>query len=131
MSKRTIALMGIVLLIGCIITINLINQPGVKDLKGGFEERAFIRNEQNDGPVVRIYIVTVQGEYWEQMIDYGNYMPHTKYGTTKVFFFNAEKYPLEIELTEPHFRDEFEQYCLGVYEKDGMSQVHLRKYPFR
>lgn len=132
MNKKTLIIVGMIFALAAIITFNLVMQPGIKDLEGGFVERVFIRNEQNDGPIIRIYAVTVAGEYWQQMQDYGNYMPHTKYGTTKVFFFDANKpFPSKMELTEPHFSPEFKNSCLGLYEKDGMSQLHFTRYPFR
>lgn len=111
---------------------NALNEPGIKDLKGGFKEVAFIRNEQNTGPVIRIYAVTVKGELWAEMEQYGNYMPHTKYGTTRIYFFQADKpYPTTLSVGDNNFAGEMEENCIAMYEKDGMSQVRLNKYPFR
>ncbi|MHC2992027.1 hypothetical protein OB13_10670, partial [Pontibacter sp. HJ8] len=56
--------------------------PSVDDLKGDFKEVAFYRNENNTGPIVRIYAVTVADTLWKEMQAYGDYMPHTKYGNT-------------------------------------------------
>ena len=110
---------------------NVINQPGIKELKGNFKEVAFIRNEQNTGPVVRLYAVTVQGEPWKEMEQYGNYMPHTKYGITRIYFFSAGKpFPSTLALGDNSIPRELEENCLAIYEKDGMSQVTLKKYPF-
>lgn len=110
---------------------NVINEPGIKDLKGGFEEVAFIRNEQNTGPVIRVYTVIVHGEPWKEMEQYGNYMPHTKYGTTRIYFFRAGKpYPSRLTLGENNISGDMKENCLAVYEKDGMSQVKLQRHPF-
>jgi len=122
------------LLFGMLIIIvwNFLNQPGVKDLKGDFKEISFIRNEQNDGPVIRVYAVTVSGEYWHEMQQYGDFMPHTKYGNTKVYFFkDSDPLPIKLTLLEPQVPQKFQSACLAVYEKNGMSEVSFRKHPFK
>lgn len=111
---------------------NMINEPGIKDLPGDFREVAFVRNEQNSGPVIRVYAVTVGGEYWDEMKQYGNYMPHTKYGTTRIYFFPPKTpYPKKIALTDPYIEEDFRKYCIAIYEKDGMGQVSLKRYPYQ
>lgn len=108
-----------------------VSEPGIKDLPGSFKEVAFIRNEQNTGPVIRVYAVTVEGEHWEEMKQYGNYMPHTKYGTTRIYYFQAGKeYPAALSLGDKNIPKELEGNCIAMYEKDGMSQVRLIKHPF-
>lgn len=130
--KRNRFLLFILLGVVVIIIWNFLSQPGVKDLKGDLKEISFIRNEQNDGPVIRVYAVSVSGEYWNEMQQYGDFMPHTKYGNTKVYFFkNNEPLPTELNLLEPQVSQEFQPACLAVYEKNGMSQVSLKKYPFK
>ena len=110
---------------------NILTEPGITDLQGNFKEVSFIRNEQNSGPVNRIYAVTVNGDYWKEMEQYGNYMPHTKYGITRIYFFsNKKQYPTKLILSDNNIGDSFKEYCIGIYEKNGMSQVSLRKYPF-
>ena len=110
---------------------NVLNEPGIKDLKGNFKEVAYIRNEQNTGPVIRIYAVTVEGEPWKEMEQYGNYMPHNKYGNTRIFFFPANKsYPSKLMLGDENIPETMKENCLAIYEKDGMSQVNLRLYPY-
>ncbi|MHB1177339.1 MAG: hypothetical protein ACYCZO_03315 [Daejeonella sp.] len=111
---------------------NVLSEPGVKDLPGNFNEVAFIRNEQNSGPVIRIYAVTVNSEKWEEMERYGNYMPHTKYGTTRIYFFSNKKpYPTSLNLEADNIPENYRDNCIGIYEKNGMSQVVLRKHPYR
>ena len=103
-------------------------QPGVSDLKGNFKEVSFYRNENNTGPVIRIYAVTVADTLYQEMISYGNLMPHTKYGNTKVYFFKAGlPAPTSVKADKPHFDKAFLDNCIGVYEKDGMSKVSLAK----
>lgn len=111
---------------------NMANEPGIKDLQGDFREVAFVRNEQNSGPVIRLYAVTVSGEYWKEMEQYGNYMPHTKYGTTRIYFFSARNpFPEKLTLEDPGFAEDLREYCIAIYEKDGMSQASLKRYPYR
>lgn len=106
--------------------------PGPQDLEGDFKEVAIYRNENNTGPIVRVYAVTVADTLWEEMQAYGDYMPHTKYGNTKVYFFLEDKpAPKEVFPGEPNFAQEFQQNNVAVYEKDAMSQVSFRKHPFR
>ena len=103
-------------------------QPGVKDLNGNFKEIAFNRNENNTGPVNRIYVVSVSDTLFKGMIAYGNLQPHTKYGTTKVYFFrNRTSLPKSINVTEPHFNFRFNANCIGVYVKNGMSEISFAK----
>ncbi|MEJ7692064.1 hypothetical protein [Daejeonella sp.] len=130
-NKKTYIILAILVMVGVMIW-NVVNEPGIKDLQGDFKEVAFIRNEQNTGPVIRVYAVIVQGEPWKEMEQYGNYMPHTKYGTTKIYFFQADRpYPSTLALGDNNIPEEMKENCLAIYEKDGMSQVKLQRYPFR
>ena len=105
--------------------------PSVDDLEGDFKETAFYRNENNTGPIVRIYAVTVADTLWEQMQQYGDYMPHTKYGNTKVYFFlNSKPAPDQVQPGEQNFSPEYQPYALARYEKDAMGQVSFIKHPF-
>lgn len=111
---------------------NILSEPGIKELKGNFREVAFIRNEQNTGPVVRIYAVILDTENWKGMEQYGHYMPHTKYGTTRVYYFLSNTpYPLKLTFGEINISEPFKQNCIALFEKDGMSQASLIKYPFK
>lgn len=107
-------------------------QPGVDDLRGDFKEVTFTRNEQNTGPVVRVYAVTLKDTLWAEMEKYGNYMPHTKYGITRVYFFLEDKpAPNRLFLEGDNLDDRFKQYCVARFEKNAMSQTYLSRYPFK
>lgn len=102
------------------------------DLKGNFKELAFARNEQNSGPVLRIYAASVADTLWDEMKTYGDYKPHTKYGNTKVYFFKeGTPVPKEIYLDNNPFEEQFKEYCIAMYEKSAMSQSSFVQYPFR
>lgn len=107
-------------------------QPGVGDLDLEFEETAFYRNENNTGPVVRVYAVYAADTLWNVLEQYGQFMPHTKYGNTKVFFFETkENSPQNINPEEPYFDEKYNQYCLAKYEKSSMGDINFVKYPYR
>ncbi len=127
--KAYILLLSVLIIIA--IIWNAITEPGIKDLKSDFKEVAFIRNEQNTGPVIRIYAVSLNSEDWKEMEQYGNYMPHTKYGTTRIYFFlNNSEIPEELNFGEVNIPEKYKKNCIAIYEKDGMSQTSIRKYPF-
>jgi len=129
-NKRAI-LWVFVLVVLALILWNVFTQPGTADLKGNFKEAAFTRNEQNTGPVIRVYAVTLSDTLWKQMVDYGNFMPYNKYGNTKVYFFlNSKPYPKQVTIGDVNFDSRFNKYCIGLYQKDVMSQVSLKKLPF-
>ena len=128
--KAYILLLSVLIIIA--IIWNAITEPGIKDLKSDFKEVAFIRNEQNTGPVIRIYAVSLNSENWKEMEQYGNYMPHTKYGTTRIYFFlNKSELPDELNFGEINIAEQYKKNCIALYEKDGMSQISMRRYPFR
>lgn len=107
-------------------------QPSEKDLKGDFTEVSFFRNEQNTGPVIRIYAVTVSDTLWKEMQTYGDYKPHNKYGNTKVYFFlNSGPSPTELYEGDENFDARYQENCIAKYEKGTMSQVVLVKHPFK
>ena len=131
MKKYKVYILAVSVLIVISIIWNTITEPGIKDLKSDFKEIAFIRNEQNTGPVIRIYAVSLKTENWEEMEQYGNYMPHTKYGTTRIYFFlNKSEIPEELNFGEVNIPERYKKNCIAIYEKDGMSQSLIRKYPF-
>ncbi|MCX2738709.1 hypothetical protein [Pontibacter anaerobius] len=105
--------------------------PSVDDLEGDFKEVAMYRNENNTGPVVRIYAVTVEDTLWQQMQAYGDYMPHTKYGNTKIYYFlNNKPFPTEVYPGESNFEARFQEFAVARYEKDAMGQVSFVRYPY-
>ncbi|MEX0884398.1 MAG: hypothetical protein WDZ72_13085 [Cyclobacteriaceae bacterium] len=106
------------------------SQPGVSNLEGHYQEINNIRNENNTGPVVRVYAVYTSDQNWDEMKAYGDFMPHTKYGNTKVFFFDQEMGRLDLNLSEPFFDNKYQSFCLAVYEKSSMGAVSFKRYPF-
>jgi hypothetical protein len=123
-----IAVIFIIIWIG----MDTFTQPGISDLKGTYSEVASYRNENNTGPVTRIYAVYAADTLWDDMKAYGNHMPHTEYGNTKVFFFSDPGHtPKELVPDLPHFDPRFEGFCIGKYEKSAMGEISIIKFPFR
>lgn len=121
---------GILVLIFFMVK-DVFDQPGIEDMKAGFKEITKYRNANNTGPVQRIYVVTVKDSVWKEMEDYGNLMPHTKYGNTKVYFFmQSDNVPKTLHPGEVNFDPQFNKACIALYEKSAMSQTVFNKYPY-
>ncbi len=121
----------IALMVGVTLWQSL-SQPGIADLPGEFTEVAMYRNENNTGPVTRIYAVTVKDTLWDAMEAYGNYMPYSKLGTTTVYFFKGPgPFPTRLQPGSINFSTEFNTNCIGKYEKGSMGSVSLQQYPFQ
>jgi hypothetical protein len=131
MKPKYLALGALALLLGWFVFDSL-SQPGVGDLPGNFQEVATYRNENNTGPIVRVYAVTVGDTLWHTMRQYGDFMPHTKYGNTKVYFFRrGQPVPKAVQPGAVNFDAEFNPYCLAKYEKEVMGNVTFQRYPLR
>jgi len=105
-----------------------LSQPSVSDLKGGFTEVASYRNENNTGPVVRVFIVSVADLENAEMEAYGNYMLHTKFGNTKVYFFpEGSPTPTKISGGDVNFSEDFNGNYIAKYEKNASGLVLFEK----
>lgn len=114
------------------ILTDTFNQSGIEDLKGGFVEVAHYRNENNTGPVQRIYAVKVKDTIGAQLIEYGNLMPHTKYGNTKVYFFlEKSEAPSTLSPGDENFDQKYNSLCFALYEKSAMGNFGLIKNPLK
>ena len=107
-------------------------QPGAGDLKGGFKQVAEYRNENNTGPVQYVFAVTVKDTVWSEMETYGNYKPHHKGGTTKVYYFlEGSPVPSELSPGKVNFGSSFNTSCVAMYEKTAVGNVIVTKHPFQ
>ena len=131
MKLKYVVFGAVALLLGWLVYDSL-SQPTTQDLPGNFREVATYRNENNTGPITRVFAVTVADTLWHEMRQYGDLTPYTKYGTTKVYFFRqGQPVPSVVQPGEVNFSPEFNKYCLAKYEKEVMSNVSFRKYPLR
>lgn len=129
LKPKYLALGAVALLLGWFV-YDALSQPTGQDLPGNFQEVATYRNENNTGPIVRVFAVTVADTLWPEMRQYGDLMPYTKYGNTKVYFFRqGQPVPKTLRPGETNFDSEFNKYCLAKYEKELMGNVSFRKSP--
>ncbi|RZL50891.1 MAG: hypothetical protein EOP00_02120 [Pedobacter sp.] len=131
-KKQTYFIIIIVLIIVGWMAKDLFTQSGIEDLRGGFTEVASYRNDNNTGPVQRIYAVTVKDTTGAQLTEYGNLRPHTKYGNTKVYFFlEGTNIPTALSPGEVNFDAKFNSSCFALYEKSAMGNFGLLKNPLK
>jgi hypothetical protein len=121
--------------LGTIITIILwtsFSQDTVDDLSGDFKEMAFFRNENNTGPIIRKYAVSLSDTLWREMQEYGQMMPYTKYGTTTVFYFiHGSEVPETLLPTSPSFDASYQASCIGKFDRNASGVSSFTKFPFR
>ena len=131
MKLKHILILVSVILIAWFI-YDTVSIPGVDDLKGDFKEEAFYRNENNTGPIIRIYAVSVNDTLWQEMQAHGDLMPHTKYGNTKIYYFlNSKPLPTKVFPGDENFEARFQEFAVAKYEKDAMGQVSFVRYPYQ
>lgn len=128
--KFKLILAGVALISVLFFVYDSLTQPGINDLTGGYKELAVYRNENNTGPVVRIYAVSVKDVNPVEMQQYGEFMPYTKYGTTTVYFFKGDTLPDRVYPGESNFDKKFEEYCIAAYKKDASGIVTFEPLPF-
>jgi hypothetical protein len=118
-------------LIGTLVLVLLVHivrssfsNPGMERFVKDFEELGFYRNENNTGPVLRVYAIrTLHDNSPEYMREYAETKPHTKYGRTLVFFFSAElEEKVQLAPAEPFFSPDLEPFLLAKFEKTPMGE---------
>lgn len=105
---------------------DILRHPGPSDLNGGFEEIAFVRNEQNQGSIIRIYTFRVADTVGADYMGCGELLPHNEYGSmTKAYFFEpGAPAPMSIQLELPHFDTvKFRPVAVYYKGKDGVGRV--------
>lgn|SRR5690606_25517194 len=112
----------IVVILGIIINDSSL-LTNTKEIRGGFTETAFKRNENNSGPVIRLYAVKVDSPLVADYETYGNLMPHTEHGTTKVFYFDATSgSPDKLSLEAPYY-DTTRYQAVSIFQKNAVGNV--------
>lgn len=113
------------------ISMDSLSQPGMERFEGKFQELCDYRNENNTGPVIRIYAVKALDNSKDWMRDYGDAMPHTKYGKTIVFYFSNEiDQKISLSPTEPYFDKVIQAHVIATYQKSPMGDVSfIEGYP--
>lgn len=124
-NKVIFYLLGVVVLFLMIQIIrSSFSNPGLERFANDFEEIGFYRNENNTGPVLRIYAVrSLKDNSPAYMREYADLQPHTKYGRTLVFFFGQEvSEKVLLNPKEPYFSEELAPFLLGKFEKTPMGE---------
>jgi len=108
------------------------SQPGLNDFISNFEEVDLYRNQNNTGPVERVYIITTTDSIWNEMKRYAGLMPYSKLGTTSVYFFHKDNpYPKQAQSGKVNFDTKYEQYCLARYQKNSFGATSFTMFPFK
>lgn len=127
---KKIILMISVVVIG-LIFYSLFESDTINSLEGNFQELAFERNENNTGPVKRVYAFSVEDTLWSEMKKHTDLLPHTKYGTTEVYYFlKDENLEVELKLDMKGISQEAKSKCIAYSIKDGQSRLIFKKSPF-
>jgi hypothetical protein len=130
MSRRSLILSALGGGLAVALLISLLTAPSADDFATQFAEVAHYRNENNTGPVRRVYVVTASQVNEEEMLAYAQLQPHSKYGITTVYFFSPEApFPTELAPQKPHFPMRFRAYCLGRYRKLALGQERFERQP--
>jgi hypothetical protein len=104
-----------------------LSQPGLERFEGKYEEIGFYRNENNTGPVLRIYAIRVLDSDPAWMKDFADAQPHTKYGKTLVFFFSDQlNEKVKLSPQEPYFSQDIREFLLAEYEKTPMGESRFQ-----
>ena len=121
----------LIIVIGMII-YSLYTAENINSLEGDFEELAFVRNENNTGPVHRIYAFSTVDTLWSQMEKHIDLLPHNKYGETEVYYFlkgDISENQIKLDMSGLPKKDQFS--CIAHFIKDGQSRIRINKYPFK
>lgn len=122
-KKRWMWLGFLIVLILVIVISDSSLLTNSQKIRGGFTETAFYRNENNSGPVIRVYAVKVDSPLVADYDSYGNSMPHTEHGITKIFFFDAKKgAPDKLNMNSPHY-DTAQYKAVWVFQKNAVGRV--------
>jgi|SRR5690606_259642 len=122
-KKRLIWLGLVVLIIIYIVISDSSLLTNTKEIRGGFTETAFKRNENNSGPVIRLYAVQVDSPMVADFEAYGSSMPHTEHGTTKIFFFDTKQgAPKKLSLETPYY-DTTQYRAIWVFQKNAIGKT--------
>lgn len=121
----------IAVIIIAIIFYSLFTSENINSLEGNFKELAFERNENNTGPIQRVYAFSVDDTLWSEMKKHADLLPHTKYGSTEVYYFlDHEISEKKIELSLKGLNAESQKFCIARAQKDGQTRMNFSRYPY-
>lgn len=126
-KKLIIAALGLAL-VG-IVFYNFSRIPSRNDIPGGFDEVAYVRNENNLGTILLYYAFTVNDKANADYQALGKTLPFNKSsGITTAFMFDETKpFPTKITLEPPHF-DTTLYKPIGVFVIDKVGNRTMTMY---
>jgi hypothetical protein len=96
---------------------------GTEAYQEQFVELGYYRNENNTGPVLRLYAYRALTADPAVMKEFADLLPHTKYGRTLVFFFDdAVIDSVTLSPKAPHISTILAPQLLATYEKTPMGE---------
>jgi hypothetical protein len=99
---------------------------GVADYQDQFEEIGYLRNENNTGPILRVYAFRTKEQDPEVLKSFADLLPHTKYGRTLVFFVGKSwKEQVVLSPESPYFPESLRSHLFATYEKTPMGEQQL------
>lgn len=99
---------------------------GVADYQDQFEEIGYFRNENNTGPILRVYAFRTKEQNPEVLKSFADLLPHTKYGRTLVFFVGKSwKEQVVLSPESPYFPESLRSHLFATYEKTPMGEQQL------
>lgn len=115
----------VLVVLGLIVKESFSGQ-GVAAYQDKFEEIGYFRNENNTGPIQRVYAFRTKEQDPEVLKSFANLLPHTKYGRTLVFFVaDTWKEPVVFSPTPPYLPNSIQSHLLAEYEKTPMGEQRL------
>ncbi|WP_296619341.1 hypothetical protein [Marivirga sp.] len=127
--KKLILLISVVI-VG-LIFYSLFSSENVNSLEGDFKELAFERNENNTGTVLRVYAFSVEDTLWSEIKKHADLVPHTKFGTTEVYYFLHDEISEDkLELSLNGLNVASRPFCIAHAVKNSQGILKIEKYPF-
>lgn len=129
MKRKNLIVAVILLAVVGLIFYNFSKIPGRSDIPGGFDEVAYVRNENNLGTVLLYYAFTVEDTTRADYTALGKTLPFNKTsGITTAFMFDKTKpAPSELRLEPPHF-DTTRYQPIAIYVIDKVGNRTLTRY---
>ncbi|WP_375579005.1 hypothetical protein ABWH96_18610 [Marivirga tractuosa] len=128
--KKIILLIAVIVV--ALIFYSLLSTENINSLKGDFKELAFERNGNNTGPVRRVYVFSVKDTLWSEMTKHADLLPHTKYGTTEIYYFlESEISKDKIKLSLKGLNSIVRPLCIAHAIKNGQGNLNIKKYPYK
>lgn len=127
-KTNKITFLIIVTIVIGLVFYNFSKLPGRNDIPGGFNEVAYIRNENNLGPIILYYAFTVEDIDRADYEALGKTLPFNKTsGITTAFMFDkAKPAPSSLSLEFPHFdTTRFQPIAVYVIDKAGNRKLSM------